>query len=112
MRLIISADWHIRATRPRCRKDEDWIETQKKALLQLASISEQKNATVMVVGDIFHSNSDTSFECIQMVQKFSDDVSGMYILAGNHDLPFHNSENLNKSAIGVLLNCTKALVFR
>lgn len=109
MKLIISADWHIRATRPRCRKDEDWIETQKKALKQIANISEQKNATVMVVGDIFHSNSDTSFECIQMVQKFSDEVGGMYILAGNHDLPFHNSENIDKSAIGVLLNCNNVL---
>lgn len=109
MRLIITADWHIRATRPRCRKDEYWIETQKKALSQVACIAQQKESTVMVVGDIFHSNSDTSFECIQMVQKFSEEVGGMYILAGNHDLLYHSSENLDKSAIGVLLNCEKVL---
>lgn len=102
MRMIISADWHLRATRPRCRVDNDWIETQKKALRQIAEIAEEKNAPIMVVGDLFHSNSDTSFECINMVQKLADRLGSLYILAGNHDLPYHSSENIDKSAIGVL----------
>lgn len=103
MRMIITADWHIRNTRPRCRIDEDWIKTQQKALNQIAEICENKNAPLMVVGDIFNSNSDTSFECINMVQKLADYIGGIYILAGNHDLPYHSSENIDKSAIGVLL---------
>jgi DNA repair exonuclease SbcCD nuclease subunit len=102
MRMIITADWHIRNTRPRCRIDEDWIKTQQKALNQIAEICENKNAPLMVVGDIFNSNSDTSFECINMVQKLADYIGGIYILAGNHDLPYHSSENIDKSAIGVL----------
>lgn len=104
MRAIITADWHIRATRPRCRIDNDWLETQRKALNQIVEISTKKKAPVMVVGDLFHSNSDTSFECIQMVQQMADKLGELYILAGNHDLPYHSSENLDKSAIGVLLN--------
>lgn len=103
MRMIITADWHIRSTKPRCRTDENWIETQKQALNQLAQISFDKQSPIMVVGDIFHSNSDTSFECVNMVQKLADYVGGIYILAGNHDLPYHSSENIDKSAIGVLL---------
>lgn len=103
MRMIITADWHIRNTRPRCRVDEDWIKTQQKALNQIAQICENKNAPLMVVGDIFNSNSDTSFECINMVQKLADYIGGIYILAGNHDLLYHSSENIDKSAIGVLL---------
>lgn len=104
MKAIISADWHIRATMPRCRKDKDWIETQRNALGQIVKISKEKSAPVIVVGDIFHSNIDTSFECIQMVQQTADKLGELYILAGNHDLPYHNSENIEKSAIGVLLN--------
>ena len=104
MKFICTADWHIRATRPRCRIDENWIETQVKALRQLSKISDEKNAPIFVVGDLFHSNSDTSFECINMVQKFADISGELYILAGNHDLPYHSSENLDKSAIGILLN--------
>lgn len=103
MRMIITADWHIRSTRPRCRIDEDWIKTQQKALVQVAEICENKNAPLMIVGDIFNSNSDTSFECINMVQKLADFIGGIYLIAGNHDLPYHSSENIDKSAIGVLL---------
>lgn len=103
MRMIITADWHIRATRPRCRVDENWIKTQELALSQLLEISCKKDAPIIVVGDLFHSNSDTSFECINMVQKLADKSGELYILAGNHDLPYHSSENIDKSAIGVLL---------
>ena len=103
MKFICTADWHIRATKPRCRLDNDWIETQKNTLNQIQKISDEKNAPVIVVGDIFHSNSDTSFECVQMVQYMADKLGELYILAGNHDLPYHSSENLEKSAIGVLL---------
>ncbi len=104
MKFICTADWHIRATRPRCRIDNDWLETQKKALKQVLKISEDKGAPIIVVGDLFHSNSDTNFECINMVQKLADLAGGLYILAGNHDLPYHSSENIDKSAIGILLN--------
>ncbi len=102
MKLIITADWHIRATMPRCRVDIDWIETQRKALNQIVKISKVKDAPVMVVGDLFHSNSDTTFECVQMVQQVADELGGLYVLAGNHDLPYHSSENIERSAIGVL----------
>ena len=104
MRILITADWHIRATRPRCRIDNDWIETQKNALDQIVKIAKEKEAIVTVVGDLFHSISDTSFECVQMIQKTADKLSELYILAGNHDLPYHSSENIRKSAIGILLN--------
>lgn len=104
MRVIITADWHIRATRPRCRVDNDWIETQRMALAKVMEVAIDKASSVLVVGDLFHSNSDTSFECIQLVQQMADKLGGLYILAGNHDLPYHSSENLDKSAIGVLLN--------
>ena len=107
MKFIITADWHIRATKPRCRIDEDWIQTQRQALAQIVKISREKKTPVMVVGDLFHSNSDVSFECIQMVQQMADELGELYILAGNHDLPYHSSENIEKSAIGVLLNSSR-----
>lgn len=103
MKLLITADWHIRATRPRCRVDEDWMATQRKALEQITNLAIKNDAWVVVVGDIFHSNSDTSFECINMVQQMAKEER-LHILAGNHDLPYHNSENMGKSAIGILFD--------
>lgn len=107
MRGIITADWHLRATRPRCRIDDDWIGTQRNALNQIAELASKHDCNVYCVGDVFHSNSDTSFECIQMVQDFSNKLCSfgrtLGILAGNHDLPYHSSGNLSRSAVGVLL---------
>ena len=108
MRFVLTADWHIRATKPRCRIDEDWIQTQRLALNQIADIANSKDFPVYVVGDLFHSHGDTSFEVVQLIQEFANSLNhGMFILAGNHDLPHHNSSNLHKSAIGILLHCEK-----
>lgn len=108
MRFVLTADWHIRATKPRCRIDEDWIQTQRLALNQIADIANSNDCPVYVVGDLFHSHSDTSFEVVQLIQEFANSLNhGMFILAGNHDLPHHNSSNLHKSAIGILLHCEK-----
>lgn len=108
MRGIITADWHLRASTPRCRKDADWMETQKNALQKIEDVAEEKHCDVFVVGDIFHSNSDASFECVSMVQYMADRLRReelkLYILAGNHDLQFHSINNLNRSAVGILLN--------
>ena len=108
MRFVLTADWHIRATKPRCRIDEDWIQTQRLALNQIADIANSKDFPVYVVGDLFHSHGDTSFEVVQLIQEFANSLNhGMFILAGNHDLQYHNSSNLHKSAIGILLHCEK-----
>lgn len=107
MKFILTADWHLRNTKPRCRLDDDWDKTQIKMLMQIEFIAKKRNCDVYVVGDIFHSNSDTSFKNIQMVQSFAKNLADndlrMYLLAGNHDLPYHSSENIDKSAIGILL---------
>lgn len=108
MNLVITADWHLRATRPRCRVDNDWYETQRNAVKQVLDIAVSKKSSVAIVGDIFNSNSDTSFQCIQIIQDFAKELQKhnlhCYILAGNHDLPYHSSENIEKSAVGVLFN--------
>lgn len=108
MKFIITADWHIRATRPRCRIDSDWMKTQEKALEQIREFANEKRCPIFVVGDIFHSLSDTNFYCINLIQKVAKYTRmGIYILAGNHDLPYHSSENIEKSAVGILMRSNK-----
>lgn len=107
MRFVLTADWHLRSQRPRCRKDEDWITTQKNALKQILDVAIDKNCDVFVVGDIFHSHSETTFEIVQMVQNFAKELGkhdlSLYVLFGNHDLRFHSSTYIDKSAVGILL---------
>ena len=104
MKFVCTADWHIRSNLPRCRKDENWYKTQERALKQIRLFANKKDCPVFVVGDIFHSLGETNFYCIQMIQNMAKKLdNGLYILAGNHDLPFHSSENLDRSAVGILL---------
>ena len=53
-RFILTADWHLRATRPRCRIDEDWYATQRNAVKQVKNIALEKKCSVAIVGDIFN----------------------------------------------------------
>ena len=106
MKLLITADWHIRKTKPVCRTDEDWMETQSEAVEQVFNLAVKYKTDVCIVGDIFHSNSDTDFECLQLVQNFAKKLKEnklrLFILAGNHDLLYHSSLNMNRSAVGIL----------
>lgn len=108
MEFILTADWHLRASRPRCRIDDDWYGTQKKAIEQIEKIAIEKNCDVIINGDIFNSITDTSFQCIQMVQDFAKRLKvyalSCYMIAGNHDLLYHSTQNIEKSAIGILFN--------
>lgn len=105
---IITADWHLSQTRPRARCDLDWIKTQNDIVNQVYERAVEKDCDVFIVGDIFHSNSDASFEVVNIVQDFAKRLMKhglkLYIICGNHDLPYHSSLNLSKSAVGVLLN--------
>lgn len=110
-KLLITADWHIRSTVPSCIEatQEEWMKFQKKSVARVGEIAkEYKVDEIDIGGDLFHSEQTASNECIYLLQEF---VKGMdycnipvYILAGNHDLPQHSSNNIPKSAIGVLLN--------
>ena len=106
--FIVTADWHLRSQRPRCRLDDDWISTQKKALDQILRYANEFDASVICIGDIFHSTNETTNEIINMVQEFAIELQVIggqfYILAGNHDLPQHNLDNINRSAFQILLN--------
>lgn len=104
MKFVLTADWHLREDLPRCRVDKDWIQVQKNALGQILSICRQKNCNLYVVGDIFHRSSE--FRMVRMVQTLADELEKtnlrLYYLAGNHDLKYHSSLNLDSSAIGLL----------
>jgi DNA repair exonuclease SbcCD nuclease subunit len=107
-KYIITSDWHLRSQRPRCRLDDDWLATQKKALLQVFAYAKKYDADVIVIGDIFHSTNETTNEVIGLVQEMALSLAAvhhkLFILAGNHDLPQHNLDNIYRSAFNILLN--------
>ena len=103
---IVTADWHLRKDRPRCRIDENWIDTQEDALNQVADICIEHDCDLFLVGDIFHRASE--FEMVIYIQKLAQKLKknglSVYYLCGNHDLKYHSTLNLDESAIGLLRN--------
>ena len=106
MRFILTADWHLRSSRPRCRLDVNWMETQEKALGQIKELSKKYDCPVVVVGDVFDTAvADVSFSLLTMVQEWAQGLPHpLFLTAGNHDLQYHDIANLGKSGVGILRN--------
>ena len=108
-KFIVTADWHLRSTVPSCldMSETEWIYVQQSALNAIENIAIENKLDVFVVGDLFHSYKTTSFGIIQMVQNLAVHLYSyglsLYVLFGNHDLKFHSSENVDISAVGILL---------
>lgn len=111
MKLLITADWHIRSTVPSCIEatPEEWMDFQKKSVHRVLEIAKENNVDeIDVGGDLYHNERTSTNECTYLLQdaaqKADEQGTPMYIFAGNHDLINHSSSNIPKSAIGVLLN--------
>ena len=106
MKILLTADWHIRGDRPRCRIDEDWIESQRQDIQAVVDIARREKVDeTWVLGDLFHQPRAAT-EAVNMVLvglKDLREVCPVYILPGNHDLPYHDYGNLEQSSLGIVL---------
>lgn len=107
MRLVWSADIHLRNQPPKVSNDKSWKDVQEQMLNKIVDICIEKNCDLYVGGDLYHSTRDTTFELICMVQacalRLKKHNLAMYILCGNHDLYGHSSSNVYRCAIGTTL---------
>jgi len=100
MKYIFTADWHIRSDNPICRVD-DFLDIQKKILLQIRDIAFKENACILVAGDIFDKARIEPYFEIMLIDIFKR--CEMYVVAGNHELLYHRLDNIDKSSLGVLI---------
>ena len=105
MKVLVTADWHISGTRPRCRADEDWIATQAKDIEAVWKIAkDQRVEAVWILGDLFDT-SRVATEAVNLVlREFEKAPCPVYTLCGNHDLPYHSFDLLERSSIGTVLH--------
>ena len=110
MRVLLTADWHISGSRPLCRADEDWIEAQRRDIESVWEIARAKKAAfIWILGDLFDT-SRVSTEAVNLVlQEFEKAPCDVRVLCGNHDLPYHNFNELERSSIGIVLHQYKML---
>lgn len=104
MKILITADWHVRGERPLCRTDEDWIESQRKTIVQIREAFFHNGCEqIWILGDIFDAPRCATAAVNMLIgelKKFPQ--NSVKILCGNHDLKDHNYNNLEECSIGTL----------
>src|SRR5574344_719180 len=96
-KIGIVGDVHLVERNHRCRRD-NFLET---ALSKLKYIAEN-NDYVIILGDLFHLNSNSNY-LFNVVYKFlSKYPNKFYCIPGNHDIFHGNLNSLDRTTIGAL----------
>ena len=95
-KIAILIDPHI-TDRHRCRQD-NFLDTAIKKLDYVAS----NNDYVVIVGDLFHTSSNSNFIFYKMYKLLTKHLGKFYAIPGNHDLIHNNINALEKTTIGSL----------
>ena len=103
-KYIITADWHIRDDKPRCRKDTDWYETQRKKIKWVVDLSNSEKCSIIVAGDILHRGTNSQLLENMLLEELRRAEYDIFAIPGNHDLPYHSMKQMHKSTFKVLLN--------
>lgn len=105
MRILLTADWHIRGDSPICRADEDWVKTQCIDIKNVHDIFVNEKCEMMwIMGDLFHRavcSTETVNALLNALKLW--ERKQVRILPGNHDLPYHSYDNLENSSLGIVL---------
>jgi hypothetical protein len=107
--FIISADLHLTDVVPVCRRDmsrASWIELLERGVSFLYSEALKYKADVIISGDIFDGSTVPDYLITMLLgyifRSGIDHDIHTYILPGNHDLPYHKFDNIDKSKFGIL----------
>lgn len=101
MKFLLTADWHLRPDRPRCRLDADWFATQAKAMEFVVDTARARDLTMVILGDVFHVAHAGDRVEIMAAQALKRALRA-FIVAGNHDLPYHTYTHIDMCSFGVL----------
>lgn len=100
-RFLLTADWHLRGERPRCRMDADWLASQRADIRWVVDTANAQKVPLVIVGDIFHLPR-VATEVVNMLIAELARCGQTLILAGNHDLPYHSYSHVEKCSFGTL----------
>lgn len=84
MKLILTGDWHLRATTPAKRKD-DFKATQRRKVEKILDLAEEHNAHIIQTGDVF----DTEDPARGLVNEYLELLNSrrrIFSVPGNHDV--------------------------
>lgn len=101
---ILLADIHLSLKPPIWRSAEpDWFEAMRRPLDEVKALQDEFDCPILCAGDIF-DKWNSSPELINFAIR---NLPEMYSIPGQHDLPLHNYEDINRSAYLTLVYADK-----
>lgn len=105
VKALLVGDIHLSQNPPLCRAGEpDWFEAMARPLVELKTAQSLYGVPVIIAGDIFDRWNPPPELINFALENLPDDV---HAIPGQHDLPNHNYEEMNRSAYGVLVSAGK-----
>lgn len=95
---IFTSDWHLRESIPICRTDNYWKAMWRK-IDSIAELQRKNDCVVLHAGDFYDHWKPSPFLLRTTIKHIPDQF---YTLYGQHDLPQHNLQLVDKCGINVL----------
>jgi DNA repair exonuclease SbcCD nuclease subunit len=105
-RFILTADWHLRDKKPRCRLDADWYKTQREQLEFISTQSTERGShitgslPIVICGDIFNQAKVSDYLKNMFLDIF--EFHDVCFIAGNHDLHPFTLSNIEHTSFWTL----------
>lgn len=97
---VLCSDIHLSERAPIARSAEpDWFAAMARPLAQMQALANKHSVPVICAGDVFdHWKSPPA-----LINFALEHLPQMYAVPGQHDLPYHSLDDIEKSAFGTLV---------
>lgn len=107
-KILFTADWHLREDTPICYigdfQAEQWGDVD-----YIANLQSEYNCTIIHAGDLFHHWKPSPWLLRETIKHLPNQFCTVY---GQHDLPQHNLQLVDKCGINVLEQAGKLKVLK
>jgi DNA repair exonuclease SbcCD nuclease subunit len=106
MKFLLTSDWHIRDDIPVSRTDDFYETMKRKVRFVFQTAVDYGVKAILNAGDLFNAGRPVQSQLLEIMlmdifEEYKDVL--FLIIPGNHDLPYHNMEELGRSSLGVLI---------
>lgn len=105
---ILTADWHLRGTVPKCRTD-NYLEAQERKAGKIREAATRNDCPILVAGDLGDKPEWPNW-LLEWFIRFFAGVE-IYVVPGQHDLPEHRLDKWKQAGLGVLSSAGAITVF-
>lgn len=101
MLITILSDPHLRHTNPISRSD-NYAETGLNKLEQVVAFCNNRGSTLLIAGDLWDRPDNPVWFINRVIEILNRAYFPIYAIAGNHDLKYHNIDNIKESSLWTL----------